>query len=350
MTDIGLGLVGTGSGRYWAMDRDGRWDRTQRAWEAIADGEGERASSAIAAIQQAYAAGVTDEFIPPTVIVDDTGMPLGQLGDGDGVVMFNFRADRMRQLLAVLTDPDFDRFPRTVPSELAVATMTEYVRDQAPPIAFPPQDVETPLARVLSEAGLRQFHTAETEKYAHVTYFFNGGREAPFDGEERLMVPSPHVATYDLQPEMSAPELTDRLVARIGEGVDDFIIVNYANPDMVGHSGVLEAAMRAVATVDECLARVLDAVLGQGGTAIITADHGNAETMIDPQTGGPHTSHTLNPVPIILVGASGNGDADTPLALRDGRLSDVAPTILEIMNLPAPAAMTGHSLIDRGPG
>jgi 2,3-bisphosphoglycerate-independent phosphoglycerate mutase len=341
---VRLGRVASVTGRYWAMDRDHRWDRTRRAWAAVVGGEGRTAASPVEAIEQSYAAGVSDEFIEPTVVLGANGQPLGVVNDGDVVVMFNFRADRMRQLLAAFTEPGFDAFPRRLPSGLEIVTMTKYTRDQPATIAFPSMDVSEPLARVVSDIGLRQFHTAETEKYAHVTYFFNGGREQPFEGEDRLLVPSPQVATYDLQPEMSALEVTDGLTARIAQGLDDFIIVNYANPDMVGHTGNLGAAKIAVATVDACLGRVLAALEEAGGAAIVTADHGNAEMMIDPETGGPYTAHTLNPVPVVLVGVPG-GARQGRLEMADGRLSDVAPTILELMGLPAPESMTGRSLI-----
>ena len=322
------------------MDRDRRWDRTAKAWHALVDGEGRTARSAEQAVRQAYDSGVTDEFIEPTVIVDAAGHPLGTVGDGDAVVLFNFRADRMRQLLAALTDTGFDAFERRLPHDVRVVTMTEYSHGQPVPAAFPPLDVERPIARVVSDHGLRQFHTAETEKYAHVTYFFNGGREEPFAGEDRLLVPSPKVATYDLQPEMSAREVTDALVERIGTGIDDFVIVNYANADMVGHTGDLDAAIVAVETVDECLGRVLTALEQAGGAALVTSDHGNAESMVDPETGGPQTAHTLNPVPLLLVAAGSE-----EVTLSDGRLSDVTPTLLELMQLPAPEQMTARSLI-----
>jgi len=342
----GIGRVATVSGRYFAMDRDQRWDRTAKAWEAIVLGKGRTAPTPDAAIEAAYAAGETDEFITPTVVVEADGRPAATIGDGDGVVLFNFRADRMRQLLAALTEPGFDGFARRRPAELAVATMTEYMAGQRAAVISPSRDVEWPLARVLSEAGLRQFHAAETEKYAHVTYFFNGGREAPFPGEERHMSPSPKVATYDLAPEMSAGDLTDHLVARIERRVDDFILVNYANPDMVGHTGDLEAAICAVEAVDHCLERVLAATAAAGGAAVVTADHGNCETMIDPATGGPHTAHTLNPVPLVIAGEGFRRDADPPIVLTPGTLADVAPTVLALLGAPAPPTMTGRPLFE----
>ncbi|MEO8083466.1 MAG: 2,3-bisphosphoglycerate-independent phosphoglycerate mutase [Ardenticatenales bacterium] len=346
-TRAGAGRFATIGGRYFGMDRDQRWDRTALAWRAIVDGEGVTAPSAEAAVRAAYDAGTTDEFIPPTVLVDADGRPLARIADGDVVVLFNFRADRMRQLLAALTDPSFVGFERRMPEGLDVVTLTAYADGQRAAVAFPAADVGRPLAQAVSAAGLRQFHAAETEKYAHVTYFLNGGREAPFEGEERLLVPSPKVATYDLQPSMSAPALCDGLVARIDAGLDDLIVVNFANPDMVGHTGVIPAAVAAVETADLCLGRVVEALLRRGGAALITADHGNAEVMIDPVTGEPHTAHTTNPVPIVLVGAAfaGGGDAQSGRQLTDGRLADVAPTLLALLGLTPPASMTGRNLI-----
>lgn len=362
MAAIGLGRVATVCGRYWAMDRDKRWERTERAWRAMRRG-GAQASSGEAAVREAYAAGETDEFIQPRVVMaaDTSGAsarPLapsgdgGRLADDDAVILWNFRADRMRQLLAVLTDPQFAGFADVDrPAGLRVVTMTEYVKGQRSPVLFAPQDIRRPLACVIAEAGASQYHTAETEKYAHVTYFFNGGRELPFPGEVHHLVPSPKVATYDLQPEMSAAELTDSLVRRIEDADDAFILVNYANPDMVGHTGVLEAAIRAVETVDACLGRVLDALAAKDGVALVTADHGNCEQMIDPLTGGPHTSHTLNPVPFIVVhDALRQSGGDGVYRLADGgALRDVAPTVLSLMGLAQPAEMTGSSLIEVHP-
>jgi len=343
LAKAGPGRVASVSGRYYAMDRDRRWERSAMAWEAILGRSERRAATGLAAIEGAYAEGLGDEFVPPTVVASAAGPAAGALGPRDAVVVFNFRADRVRQLLAMLTAPAFDAFPRDLPPGLHVCTMTEVERGQPAPIAFPPLDVEWPLARVLAERGLRQYHTAETEKYAHVTYFFNGGREAPFPGEDRHLVPSPNVATYDLAPEMSAHAVTDALVERVRSRRDDFLIVNYANPDMVGHTGDLAAAVRAVETVDTCLGRVLEALDAVGGVALVTSDHGNAEQLIDPADGGPFTAHTLGPVPIVLVGEDFAGAPDGPL--RDGRLSDVAPTVLKLLGVPAPAAMTGRSVL-----
>ncbi len=338
-------VVASVSGRYYAMDRDRRWDRTRRAYDAVVCGEAEHvASSASQAVADAYARGETDEFVTPTVIVDDRGDPLGELRDGDSVVFFNFRADRARQLTyALLGGDDFDGFERCRRPSIAYASLMQYDRELDAPFAFELPPLRNALAEVVADAGLRQYHTAETEKYAHVTYFFNAKREEPFDGEERLLVPSPKVATYDLKPEMSAPELTDATVRRLREADDDFVLLNYANPDMVGHTGVLEAAVRACETVDAGLGRLLEAILAKGGAAIILADHGNAETMMETD-GSPHTAHTTNPVPCVLV-------CDDPelreVRLRSGGvLGDVAPTLLELLGLPQPEEMTGRSLIE----
>jgi len=335
-------------GRYWAMDRDRRWDRTKRGFDAIVHGAGERASSALAAIEAAYLRGETDEFVAPTVIdgVD------GRLRASDPIVHVNFRADRARQLTHALADPVFRDFDRTgpggepAPANLLVVTMTEYEAGLPVRVAFGPEAAVS-LAQTFSEAGWTQFHVAETEKYAHVTYFFNGGVEAPWPGEERRLVPSPKVATYDLQPEMSAPGVTDALVEAIESGRYDFIIANYANPDMVGHTGVWDATVRALATVDACLARVAAAVLGveardpdgPGAVLLVTADHGNADELRDA-AGNPVTAHSLNPVPLLALGRAVDGRM-----LADGVLADVAPTILELAGLPRWESMTGRSLL-----
>ena len=344
MAEFGVGRIATVAGRYYAMDRDQRWERTQRAYDAIVRGIGERATSAVEAIRRSYEAGVTDEFIVPTVIAA-AGEPPVTVRPGDSVVFFNFRADRARQLTQALVEPDFAGFARGEPvPDMYVATMSRYEPGLPVHVAFESQDVVCPVGRAVSDAGLAQFHSAETEKYAHVTYFFNGGREEPFPGEERVLVPSPKVATYDLQPEMSAPGVTDAVVAAIGSGRYAFVIVNFANCDMVGHTGVFDAAMRAVETVDACLGRIVEATLAADGVALVTADHGNAEEMIDRETGRPMTAHTTNPVPVILVAPE-----DHPLRharLReDGRLAAVAPTVLGLLGLPIPAEMTELGLI-----
>jgi len=331
--------VGVVSGRYYAMDRDKRWDRVEKAYRALVDAEGERrAPDAATAIQQGYDADTSDEFVLPTVIDGYAGMK-----DGDGLLMANFRADRVRQILGALADPTFEGFKRSRVVDFAARLgMTEYSDELTPffPALFTSLDLDDILGQVVSEAGLTQLRLAETEKYAHVTFFFNGGREQVFDGEDRILVPSPKVATYDLKPEMSAPEVADRLVEAIGSGKYDLIVANFANGDMVGHSGILEAAVKAVEAVDACLGRVEAAVIEAGGVMAVTADHGNCEMMRDSQTAQPHTAHTLSRVPIVLV----NGPAWTR-GLRDGRLADIAPTLLRFLDLPQPAAMTGRSLL-----
>ena len=330
--------IATVCGRYFAMDRDSRWDRVERAYDLIVSGTGDAFPSPVAALESAYADDITDEFVNPSRRSDYQGMK-----DGDGVLFANFRADRVRELLGALVDPGFDGFERSrVVSLAAVLGMVAYSDhlDQFSPAIFPPTFMKDTLGDVVSAAGLRQLRAAETEKYPHVTYFFNGGVETPCEGEDRLLVPSPKVATYDLQPEMSAPELTDKLIDAIGTGVHDLIVINYANGDMVGHTGDLEAAKRAVECVDTCIARLEDAIVNAGGTMLIIADHGNCEQMFDNDTGLPHTAHTLNQVPAILVNAKRE-----PLHLADGRLADVAPTILGLIGLDQPDEMTGQSLI-----
>jgi 2,3-bisphosphoglycerate-independent phosphoglycerate mutase len=333
----GRATLATVIGRFYAMDRDRRWERTVLAWEALVHGVGERAPDARTAIAAAYARGESDEFIPPRVIGQYAGM-----ADGDAVVHLNFRADRARQLTRALALDDFDAFNRGWRvSDLHVATLTEYqAHDELPvAVAFAPLEIDA-LPASLSRLGLRQLHLAETEKYAHVTYFFNGGVEEPLPGEDRILVPSRRdVPTYDLAPQMSAAEITERLVEAIGSGAYDFIIVNYANPDMVGHTGVWEAAVQAAEFVDGCLARVEEASLAAGGALIITADHGNIEEMRDA-AGNPQTAHTTSPVPLVLVAEGWRG-----ARLRDGTLADVAPTICQLMGLSPPATMTGQSLL-----
>jgi 2,3-bisphosphoglycerate-independent phosphoglycerate mutase len=339
---VGVGRIGTVSGRYYAMDRDRRWERAALAFDAIVHANGPAAPDPLTAITRSYDEGVTDEFIRPTVI--DGGR--SAIGDGDSVIMFNFRADRMRQLTHALADASFDAFDRgRRPDDLLVTTLTEYEANLPARVAFPPVDVTNPIARVVSDAGLRQFHAAETEKYAHVTYFFNGGREEPFPGEERALIPSPKVATYDLQPEMSAPELTDATVAAIGSGDYAFVIMNYANGDMVGHTGVFEAAVRAIEVVDECVGRIVDATLAAGGAALVTADHGNADEMLVPGTDEVWTAHTLNPVPVVLISPDESPARQATLR-PEGRLSDIAPTLLQLLGLEPAPEMTGVSLLE----
>ncbi len=333
------GRIATVTGRYYAMDRDKRWERIERAYLALTEAEGRAARGAAEAVETAYGEGETDEFVAPTVIEGFPGMR-----DGDGLLMANFRADRAREILTALLDPDFDGFARRrVVGFAASCGMVSYSHALEPLIdtLFPPVPLEQVLGQVVAEAGLRQLRAAETEKYAHVTFFLNGGEEQVFAGEDRILVPSPKVATYDLQPEMSAPEVTDRLVEAIGTGHYDLIVVNYANPDMVGHTGVMSAAITAVECIDRCLGRLREAVAEAGGALLITADHGNIEQMTDPATGQAHTAHTTNPVPLILDA----GDALADWRLADGRLSDLAPTILQILNLAQPAEMTGRPLL-----
>ncbi|MDO5528002.1 MAG: 2,3-bisphosphoglycerate-independent phosphoglycerate mutase [Paracoccus sp. (in: a-proteobacteria)] len=331
-------VIGTVSGRYYAMDRDNRWDRVELAYQAIVHAKGTHATDPAQAIAQARAQGETDEFITPSVIGDYAGAAAG-----DGVFCLNFRADRAREIMAAIAAPDFDAF--TVagrPEWAAVLGMVDYSaqHDAYMRAAYPKRPVVNTLGAFVASEGKRQFRVAETEKYPHVTFFLNGGKEAPEPGEDRVMPPSPKVATYDLAPEMSAAEVTDHLVRAIGEGYD-LIVVNYANPDMVGHTGSLPAAITACEAVDRGLGRGLAALEAAGGAAVIIADHGNCETTIDPETGGPHTAHTVNPVPVIVVGGPSGA------RLRDGRLADVAPTVLELMGLGTPPEMTGQSLIEK---
>lgn len=346
LATLGTGQIASISGRYYAMDRDHRWDRVSLAYAALVEGQGQTATSAAEALLQSHIAGVTDEFLKPTVITDAHASPLATIRDNDAVIFVNFRNDRARELTHALIDRDFAGFPRAiVPVGLYYVTMTEYEAGLPVSIAFPPHDVREPIAAVLAAHGLRQFHTAETEKYPHVTFFFNGGREDPFRGEERVLVASPKdVPTYDLKPEMSALGVAEAAVTAARSGDFDFIIVNFANPDMVGHTGVLAAAIAACETADFCAGRVVEAVIAAGGAALITADHGNAEYMIDEATGGPHTAHTTNPVPLWL--ASPPNDPLRRATLRPGgRLADVAPTLLELLGVPPAADMTGQSLI-----
>ena len=320
------------------MDRDKRWDRVALAYEAMVDGRGDAATTPSEAVDRGYAAGLDDEFVKPTVIGSYDGMK-----DGDGVLMFNYRSDRAREILTALLDPMFDGFRRARLVRFAAAVgMVEYSDALNPFLRtlFPPEVIKMGLGETISRAGLKQLRIAETEKYAHVTFFFNGGEERVFDGEERILVPSPKVQTYDLKPEMSAPEVTDRLVEAIGSAKFDLIVVNYANTDMVGHTGDLGAAIKAVEAVDACLGRLMEAVKKAGGVLFVTADHGNAEQMFDAASGQKHTQHTLNRVPALLFNA--------PAAVRslaDGKLADVAPTLLELIGVPQPAEMTGKSML-----
>ena len=328
--------IATVTGRYWAMDRDNRWDRVEKAYRCMVEGEGEKAQSAVEAIATSYENDITDEFVEPTVIGDYDGMQ-----NGDGLLMANFRADRAREILAALADPNFEMLerPRNI-QFAATAGMVEYsdAHNTYMDALFPPVELNNILGEVIENGGLKQLHISETEKYAHVTFFFNGGREEPFPNEERILVKSPNVPTYDHQPEMSAPEITDKLVETIEGGEFDFIVVNYANGDMVGHTGVMDAAVQAVEAVDKCLGRLEAAVISAGGTMLITADHGNCEKMCEGSN--PHTAHTLFSVPAVLVNAP-----ERAKSLKEGGLADVAPTMLDLLGFDIPEAMTGKTLI-----
>ena len=338
--EIGVGKIAVISGRYYAMDRDKRWERVVKAYDAIAKGEGRKAKSSAEAIQASYAdksekpEGVTDEFVVPVVIDGYEGMK-----PGDGVIFFNFRPDRARELTHAFTDETFDGFQRVEGLHLSFTAMTQYEKGLNVRVAYPPQSIQNTLGEVVSKAGLRQLRIAETEKYAHVTFFFNGGVEKEYEGEDRILVPSPKVATYDLQPEMSAIEVTDKVVEAIRSEKYDFIILNYANGDMVGHTGVLPAAIQAVETVDTCVGRFVEALQSVGGEVVIIADHGNADVMVDPVSKEPFTAHTTNPVPVICV-------SDRVKSIHDGALCDVSPTLLTLAGMEIPKEMTGKALVE----
>ena len=338
---IGNGAVASICGRYYAMDRDKRWDRVEKAYRLYTQGDGRAETDPVAAVKAAYSRGETDEFVQPVVVVDESGKSVGTVTDGDGIIFFNFRGDRAREITRAFTEKGFDGFPRQVVPELSgYTTMTLYDEGFDLPMAFGPVHLEMILGDVVSRQGLRQLRIAETEKYAHVTYFFNGGEETPFENEDRCLIPSPRdVATYDQKPEMSAYQVADEVVARLDSGQYDFIVLNFANMDMVGHSGVLAAAVKACETVDRCLEKVVNKLLEQGGTALVTADHGNSEKMAGPD-GKPFTAHTTNPVRLLLV-----DDSRKAVRLREGRLGDIAPTLLELMGLEKPVQMTGQSLL-----
>jgi 2,3-bisphosphoglycerate-independent phosphoglycerate mutase len=338
--ELGSGRIASLAGRFFAMDRDNRWDRVEKAYELIVEGRGEfTAPSAMAGLEEAYARGETDEFVQTTSIVPE-GQESVHLEDGDVVVFMNFRADRAREITKAINDADFTGFPRHVVRKLgAYVTLTEYHQDFTYPIAFPPTSITHTLGEVLSENGLKQLRLAETEKYAHVTFFFNGGREDPFEGESRTLIPSPNVKTYDMQPEMSAKEVTDEMVKAIEGGEFDVIICNYANGDMVGHTGIMEAAIKAVETLDDSLKRIVTSLDKVGGELLITADHGNVEQMVDPETGVALTQHTTFPVPLVFKGRPGKK------LLEGGNLADIAPTMLEMLGIEKPTVMTGRSLL-----
>ena len=337
----GNGSIASICGRYYAMDRDKRWERVKQAYRLYTEGIGTPETDPVKAVISAYERGETDEFVKPVVMVDDSGDPLATVADGDGIIFFNFRADRAREITRAFTENSFEGFQRRVVPDLSCfTTMTLYNEDFGLPIAFEPVHLDNILGDVLSKKGLCQLRIAETEKYAHVTYFFNGGEESPFENEERCMIPSPRdVATYDLKPEMSAFQVADEVIARLDTGKYDFIVLNFANMDMVGHTGIMAAAVKACETVDRCLAKVLSKLLEQNGVALVTADHGNSEKMADPD-GKPFTAHTTNPVRLYLVDDSRKG-----VRLNEGRLGDIAPTVLELMGLEAPKEMTGRSLL-----
>ena len=338
MKEKGVGKIASISGRYYAMDRDKRWDRVKKCYDALVNGEGNKATSATIAIEDSYQKEVFDEFVEPTVICNgDT--PIATIQENDSVIFFNFRPDRARQITRAIVDPDFDGF-ETKKLKTYFVCFTSY--DETMPnvkIAFKKEPIVNTFGEVISKNGLTQLRIAETEKYAHVTFFFNGGEEKQYPGEDRILVPSPKVATYDLQPEMSAREVTENVVKAINSEKYNAIILNYANPDMVGHTGSLPAAIKAVETIDECVGKVVEAVLAHDGTLIITADHGNCEQMIDYKTGEPHTAHTTNPVPLILVSNNEN------YKVKSGKLADLAPTLLEILGIEKPAEMTGESIL-----
>lgn len=348
------GKIATLSGRYYAMDRDNRWDRTQKAYDAMVLGKSEETSDdPIKAIEASYKKEVFDEEFVPTVITKG-GEPVARISDGDAVIFFNFRPDRARQITKALVLPKFDKFERQLVKNFLMVTMTEYEKDLPVEVAFPPEAVETCLGRVIADAGLKQLHIAETEKYAHVTFFLNGTREEPFPGEDRIIVPSPRVASYDLQPEMSAPDLASKVIKAVGSDGYDFIAMNFANADMVGHTGNIEQTVKGIEEVDKLIGKIVSAVLAKGGALFITADHGNAEQMKNLQTELMDKQHSTNLVPFIVIGKQFEGIAspvgeipggDLSLMPATGMLADVAPTILQIMGLPIPAEMTGQPLI-----
>ena len=338
MKNKGVGKIATISGRFYAMDRDKRWQRVEMAYNAMVRGQGEKSTSAIKAIEESYQREEFDEFVKPTVICNSNNEPIATIGNNDSVIFFNFRPDRAREITRTIVDKEFNEFAKEDINTYFVC-MTPY--DETMPnveVAFKKEEITNTLGEYISQKGLTQLRIAETEKYAHVTFFFNGGKEEQYEGEDRILVPSPKVETYDLKPEMSAPEVTDKVVEAINSGKYDAIILNYANPDMVGHTGKLEAAVKALECLDSCVKKVVDAIKENGGVLLITADHGNSEMMVDYKTGEPYTAHTTNPVPLVMVGGANK-------KLKEGRLADLAPTMLELMGLEKPAEMTGDSLL-----
>lgn len=340
---IGVGEIATISGRYYAMDRDHRWERTKKAYDAIVHGQGIQTDNPLAAIKASYEKGLTDEFLEPVVVVTEAGVPVATIHQGEPVIFFNFRSDRARQISSAFTTVGFDGFDRGEGAGLMeLYTFTQYSKELTAPIIFPPEDMADILSEVLSRAGKKQLHIAETEKYAHVTFFFNGRKEAPYPNEDRILIPSPQVATYDLQPEMSAPAVTDEVVKAILGGQYDVIILNFANPDMLGHTGKMDAIVQGIEYIDSCIGRISEAIESAEGTMLVTADHGNVEQVLDDE-GHIYTAHTLSKVPFILVG---NAYENGTVALREGgKLSDIAPTMLALLGIPQPAAMTGISLL-----
>ncbi|MBU5488891.1 2,3-bisphosphoglycerate-independent phosphoglycerate mutase [Clostridium sp. MSJ-8] len=342
MKEVGVGEIASISGRYYAMDRDNRWERVELAYNAIVLGKGETATSAVEAIENSYKDNKTDEFVLPCVITKD-GAPTATIKNGDSVVFYNFRPDRAREITRAINDKEFAGFKRET-LNLVFVTMTQYDKTlEGVEVAFKPQTLVNTLGEYVSSKGLRQLRIAETEKYAHVTFFFNGGVEKENEGEDRALIPSPKVATYDLKPEMSAYEVTDELLKRLDQDVYDMVILNFANPDMVGHTGVVEAAVKAIQAVDECLGKIVDKILEKDGTVFITADHGNAEKMIDFSTGNPYTAHTTNKVPFVWV----SNESKNGALKKDGKLADIAPTMLGVLGLEVPSEMTGESLIEK---
>ncbi len=339
MAEVGIGKIATISGRYYAMDRDNRWERVELAYNALVLGKGETANNAVEAMEKSYHDNKTDEFVLPTVVLEN-GAPTATIKNGDSVIFFNFRPDRAREITRAINDKVFDGFKRET-LNLTFVTMTQYDKTlEGVEVAYKPQTLANTLGEYVSSKGLNQLRIAETEKYAHVTFFFNGGVEKENSGEERVVIPSPKVATYDLKPEMSAYEVTDELLNRLDSDKYDMVILNFANPDMVGHTGVIPAAVKAIESVDECLGKIADKMLEKDGCLFITADHGNAETMIDFSTGNPFTAHTIDPVPFVWVANDTEGKA-----IKDGKLADIAPTMLNQLGLEVPAEMTGENLV-----
>ncbi len=346
---VGIGKIGSLIGRYYAMDRNNNWDRIEKAYRMLTEGVGERTSDPLLHMEQLYAKNINDEFIEPTIVEKD-GAPVGLIEDGDAVIFFNFREDRAREITKAFVMPEFDGFARKKKPDIHFVTMTEYEKDLPVHIAFPPEEVHDSLGEVLSKAGLKQLRIAETEKYAHVTYFFNGGNEEAFPNEDRVLIPSPAVSHFDEQPEMSAPAVTDTVIQKIQEGRYDFILMNYANADMVGHTGNEAASIEAVEATDKCLSRLIPAVLSAGGAMIITADHGNVEEVMNLQTGERDTEHSTNPIPLWYITPTNHRDKNSETMVREqnevhGLLSDVAPTILHIFGLTRPEKMNGTSLL-----